>query len=165
LYILTIGIIKHIASKDNLFLQIFTNYKGAMNMDFEARVDEYFMKGSCCAEALVRAGLDLLGTPNDQLASAVSALCQGIHVGWNCGALTGGALVLALFDRGLAATQMIPELTAWFDDTYGMEYGSVNCEDIAGQGQRYKALRCKPLTLAVGKKCMELLEENGLLPE
>lgn len=40
-------------------------------------------------------------------------------------------MLLAMFDKRKACEEMIPELTAWFDETYGMEYGSVSCEDIS----------------------------------
>ena len=81
-----------------------------------------------------------------------------------CGALSGGAMLLAMFDKRKACEEMIPELTAWFDETYGMEYGSVSCEDISA-GLRRKRTLCPELIDAVGEKCRALLREYGLYQE
>lgn len=134
-------------------------------LDLKKQVDGYLLRGCCCSESIVRAGLDLLGTEDETMANASAGLCLGVHAGQNCGALTGAAMLLSMFSRTTAATVMIPELVEWFDGEYGMEYGSINCEDIAGEHQRHKAERCKPLCLAVCEKCVELLQENDLLPE
>ena len=134
-------------------------------LDVKMTVDGYLLKGCCCTEAIVRTGLELLGQENEQMANASVGLCLGMHAGLTCGALAGGALFLSLFSRSLAATTMIPALAEWFDSTYGMQYGSVNCEDIAGERQCHKPERCKPLCIAVCDKCVELLSENELLPE
>ena len=91
----------------------------------------FLATGSCCAEALVRLGLQLRGEENEQFANASAALCKGLWSRMTCGALSGGAMLLAMFDKRKACEEMIPELTAWFDETYGMEYGSVSCEDIS----------------------------------
>lgn len=134
-------------------------------MDYEMQIERYLLKGCCCAEAMVRAGLELLGEEDEKLCTASAGLCSGMHSGQTCGALTAGAMVLSLFAKSDAAKVMIPELVQWFDDTYGMEYGSMNCEDIAGPGQRFKSQRCRTLTMEVYRKCAELLIENGIMEE
>lgn len=102
----------------------------------------FLATGSCCAEALVRLGLQLRGEKNEPFANASAALCNGLWSRMTCGALSGGAMLLAMFDKRKACEEMIPELTAWFDETYGMEYGSVNCEDIsAGCGASARSAR------------------------
>lgn len=120
--------------------------------------------GSCCAEALVRLGLKLRGEENEGLANASAALCNGIWSRRTCGALTGGAMLLAMFDKRRACGEMIPELTAWFDETYGMEYGSLDCEDIS-DGLHRKRTLCPELVEAVGEKCICLLRKYGLFQE
>jgi hypothetical protein len=132
-------------------------------MDYEARIEELLAKGFCCAEAIVRLGLDLREEENEQLACAASALCRGMHSGCNCGALAGGALLLSMFDKAAAADSMIPELVAWFDKGYGMEYGSIDCRDIAGERMQHRAQRCKPIIIAVCGECVELLKAKSLL--
>ena len=81
----------------------------------------FLATGSCCAEALVRLGLQLRGEENEPFANASAALCNGLWSRMTCGALSGGAMLLAMFDKRKACEEMIPELTAWFDETYGME--------------------------------------------
>lgn len=132
-------------------------------MDYQEQMELIFMRGACCAEALVRLGLTLRGEENEQFALAAAGLCDGMHGGYLCGALMGGALMLSMFDRNFAAGTMIPELTEWFDDVYGMEYGSMNCEDITEGNIHCKAERCRPLMRATGSKCIELLETYGYL--
>ena len=118
----------------------------------------------CCAETLVRFGLWLRGAENEGFAGAAAALCGGMGAGWNCGALTGGALLLGMFARGREKQALAGELAAWFDETYGMEYGSINCADIA-EGGRLAPQRCPALVEATGEKCVELLKAHGLLPQ
>ena len=132
-------------------------------MNRQDLMEQVLMRGVCCSEALVRLGLALRGEENETFALASAGLCDGLHGGHLCGALTGGALLLAMFDRPFAARSMIPELTGWFDDIYGMEYGSMNCEDITGGDAHRKVEVCRPLIRAVGDKCVELLEQYGYL--
>lgn len=120
--------------------------------------------GGCCAEALVRLGLKLRGEENETFANASAALCNGLWSRMTCGALSGGAMLLAMFDKRKACQALIPELTAWFDETYGMQYGSVNCEDLA-PGLRRDRIVCTELVCAVGEKCLALLREYGLYQE
>lgn len=127
------------------------------------KTENYLRRGYCCAEAIVRAGLDMLGAENEQLAAAAATMCGGMHAGFACGALTGSALMLSLFFRSAALKNAAAELAQWFDDTYGMQYGSINCEDIAGAKKEYRDERCAPICLAVAEKCEQLLKESGLL--
>lgn len=131
-------------------------------MNDRALAERYLQKGCCCGEAMVRAALELRREENEGLALAAAGLCGGLWSGYVCGAVTGGALMLSLFDKSQAAAWMIPQLIEWFDSSYGMEYGSMDCRDIAGPGMRYKAERCRKLTMEVYEKCVELLEEQGL---
>ena len=127
-------------------------------------IKRFLAGGSCCAEALVRLGLKLRNEKNETFANASAALCNGLWSQMTCGALSGGAMLLAMFDKRKACQEMIPELTAWFDETYGMQYGSVNCEDIA-PGLRHDRKLCSELIDAVGEKCLALLREYGLYQE
>jgi C_GCAxxG_C_C family probable redox protein len=118
----------------------------------------------CCAETMVRFGLWLRGEENEAFAGAAAALCGGMYAGFDCGALTGGALLLGMFAGSREEKKTLArELAEWFDETYGMEYGSVNCEDIA-EGGRLAPQRCPALVEATGEKCVEILKAHGLLP-
>ena len=134
-------------------------------MDHKSQIAYLLQQGYCCTEALVRLGLWLKHEDNALLAKASTGLCNGMHAGSNCGALMGGCMVLAMFDRVLAAREMIPELTDWFDAEYGMKYGSINCEDLRGDTPRNAMERCKPIVCAVADKCVEILKYNALLEE
>ncbi len=123
-----------------------------------ASVEERLARGFCCAEAILRFGLDLRREENEQMAATASGLCAGMRSGATCGALTGGVLLLSLFDKTAATGFMIPNLVAWFDQTYGREYGSMDCRDIAGEQMQHTGERCKAITLAVCEECVRLLE-------
>lgn len=129
-------------------------------MDYREEIAR-LVSGGCCAEVMVRLGLALKGEENPLLVTASSGLCIGMHSGFNCGALTGGCLLLAMFDRAVAARVMIPELTEWFDAAYGMEYGSVNCEDLKGSSPAH----CHGLITETAEKCIEILKYYGFLEE
>ena len=132
-------------------------------MDPRSELAYLLQQGYCCTEALVRLGLLLRREENESLARASSGLCNGMHTGLTCGALTGGCLMLSLFDCTLAARKMIPELCDWFDAAYGMEYGSINCEDIRGDDPRAGLEHCRELICAVALQCVEILRDNHLL--
>ena len=127
-------------------------------------IEGILQRGCCCAESLVRFGLALRGEENETFANAAAGLCNGLHSGHVCGALSGGALLLSLFDKQYAARVMIPELTEWFDMEFGMEYGTINCEDILVEPSQ-KLSRCRALTVKTAEKCVELLMEKGYLKE
>lgn len=129
------------------------------------RLKELIQRGNCCTEALVRFGLELRGEENETFARASAALCGGMYAGHNCGALTGGVLLLGMFAGSREEKQALAQaLAEWFDETYGMEYGSINCEDIA-EGGRLAPRRCPALVEATGEKCVELLKAHSLIPQ
>lgn len=129
-------------------------------MNYQEEINRLLLRG-CCTEAMVELGLVLKKEENPLLVQASSGLCIGMHSALTCGALTGGCMLLSMFDRAAAARVMIPELTEWFDASYGMEFGSVNCEDLREHG----GPRCRTLIAATMKKCIEILQYNGLLEE
>lgn len=133
-------------------------------MDYQGQA-AYLAQTYCCTEALVRFGLWLKNEENPLLVKASGGLCNGMYSGFNCGALAGGCMLLSMFDRGLAARVMIPELTEWFDSVYGIEYGSINCEDLRGGSPKATMDFCRPLICAIAEKCVEILQNNKLLEE
>ncbi len=134
-------------------------------MDYREEIQKLLLLGNCCAQAEVALGLLIKGEENDQLVQAAAGLCGGMAVKANCGALSGGALALSLFDKQKARESMIPELVEWFDTTYGYEYGSYNCEDIAGEAGQYKRQRCPDIMKETGNKVAEILKEYGFIEE
>lgn len=126
------------------------------------RLNQLLLSGNCCAQALIALGLELRGEENPQLLNASAALCLGTRSGMNCGALTGGAMMLAMFDAESAFGDMIPELTAWFQDTYGEAYGSCDCQSILEGNMANKGIRCPALVENTYRKVRELLEDYGV---
>jgi len=119
------------------------------------------LEGRCCSQALIALGLRVRGEENACLEQAASALCLGVHGGLTCGALTGAAMVLALYDPELAASQMIPDLTEWFKEHCDDAYGGSSCDDILAGEPVNRALRCPKLMEDVWRTTRELLEDEG----
>lgn len=119
-------------------------------------------QGICCSRVLVEMVLRLRGEENPSLVKASSALCKGAWSDLTCGALTGGALGLGLFDEDGAAEYAVSDLGEWFKEEYGGIYGGVNCDDILEGNAVNKALRCPGIVEAVWRKMIELLEDEGL---
>ena len=127
-----------------------------------ARLHQLLLSGKCCSQALVALGLELRGETNPQLETAAAALCMGVRNGLTCGALTGAAMLLNLFDPETAMGQMIPELSQWFEEHYGEAYGSPDCRSIL-EGNLANKTRCPGMVENTYRKARELLEDYGLL--
>lgn len=127
-------------------------------------LNQMLHQGKCCSQALVAMGLKLKGEENPQLERTAAALCLGVRCGLTCGALTGAAMMLQLFDPETAATEMIPELAEWFKETYGEAYGGVNCDDILERNLANKAMRCPAVVESTYVKAREILEDFGFDP-
>ena len=106
------------------------------------KLNQLLLSGSCCSQALVSLGLTLKGEENPSLLKASAALCLGVRSGLTCGALTGAAMMMALFEPEAAYSEMIPELSDWFQENYGEIYGGSDCRSILGDNMANKALRC-----------------------
>lgn len=117
--------------------------------------------GTCCSAALVQMGLEARGERNDQLLQAASGLCGGVQSGLVCGALTGAACMLNLLAPEAANARLVPELAAWFAETVGADYGSVNCRDITGGDPLARQMRCPALVEATYARAKELLKTYG----
>jgi len=98
--------------------------------------------GLCCSQVMVAMGLYLKNETNDQLLQSVGGLCGGMGKGLCCGALTGAACMLSLFDLGPAKSEMIPAMVEWFEDEYGQKYGGTNCDDILEHERSNRISRC-----------------------
>lgn len=129
-------------------------------MGDENKLRQYLTQ-ECCTQAIVHMGMDALGVKDDVLLQGLSGLCGGMHAGYNCGALAGAAILLAMFDKKNAAAYMIPALCEWFEETYGEPYGGINCRDITQNDPLIKAQRCRNLIVDTYLKAKELLEEFG----
>lgn len=125
------------------------------------RLNQMLQSGKCCAQAMVAMGLELQGQENQQMETGAAALCLGVRSGLTCGALTGAAMMMNLFDPKTAMSDMIPELSEWFQDTYGELYGSADCAAILEGNTANKAGRCPALIENTYRKAREILEDYG----
>lgn len=139
--------------------------------DYQLKIMEYASKGMCCTQILVRLGLDLKGLENPDFLRSSRALCGGMgEAGEDCGALTGGCLLLGLFlcgdervDAHPRAREIISELVDWFRNEETKAYGcTVNCRDILDGDEGNKRKRCPGLITHTFEQCMQLLVDNDV---
>ena len=142
------------------FLFVFLRTGGA-EPDIK-KLNQLLLSGSCCSQALVSLGLTLKGEENPSLLKASASLCLGVRSGLTCGALTGAAMMMALFEPEAAYSEMIPELADWFQENYGEIYGGSDCRSILGDNMANKALRCPQVVENTYRKARELLEDYGV---
>ena len=128
-------------------------------------------QGYCCSQILIILALETQEKTNHDLVRSLAGLCNGIgHSGQICGALSGGACVLALYaGKGTEAERederfmlMNEELTEWFKEK-GEIYGSIQCDDITGvsTGKSPDLSRCGNIVAETYIKVAEILTANG----
>lgn len=141
-------------------------------MDLFDRMLELSSQGFFCAQILLILALESEGKEDPDLIRAMSGLNGGMGFsGHVCGALSGGCCMLGYFcGRGEAeeaeepnAARMIQELVKWFEETVGETYGGTECRDILEGDPMNKMQRCPEVVEGVFTKCLELLQENGVL--
>ncbi len=125
------------------------------------RMQQLKSEGLCCSSIMIQMGLDLRGESNEQFVRSARALCNGMHSGLTCGALTGAVCMLALFDE--KNTEMTKEMADWFRYKLCEKYGSVECEDITHCDAYVKTIICPDLMRATYVKAKELLTEFGYI--
>lgn len=125
------------------------------------RLNQLLQSGKCCSQVFVDLGVEFQGGKNPQLEAAAAALCLGVRSGLTCGALTGAAMLLSLFDTELAISELIPELVEWFQETYTESYGGIDCDSILEKNPANKLFRCNALIENTYRKARELLEDAG----
>ena len=138
--------------------------------DEQMRMVQRVQQGFHCSEVLLFAGLEAQGKINPDVIRTVSVLAGGVGFsGELCGALTGGACLLGLFDgRGdenetadPRLNIMVNELIDWFAAKYGADYGGIRCREITEDDPKNQPLRCPRIVGGVLKKVKSLLAENG----
>ncbi|ABA87485.1 redox-active protein, C_GCAxxG_C_C family, putative [Syntrophotalea carbinolica DSM 2380] len=137
------------------------------------RMLELVTNGYYCSQILLTLGLDNRGQHNPDLIRTMAGLAHGAGFGQGtCGALTGGACLLAYY-AGKGADEeeenesfmiMRNRLAEWFIDSVGEQYGGIDCETIVGDGED-KQLRCGQIVGNVYACVMALLEEYGIDPK
>lgn len=140
-------------------------------MDERTRISQLHLQGFHCAQILLLMGLEHLGEENPALIRAMNGLSGGLGFqGKTCGALSGGACLLALFaGRGaLAETEhramnlMIAQLVEWFEVEFGEKYGGTDCQQILADDPWNRMTRCPKLINDTYFMARQLLKENDL---
>ena len=140
-------------------------------MDVFDRMLELAREGYDCAQIMLTLALDMDGKSDPDLVRAMGGLSLGVAGGGDiCGALSGGACLLAYFaGRGAPGEQpppnlgeMYASLREWFSE-YTAGYGGGSCSCILAGDERNRVMRCPLVVQAVFEKCCGLLEMNGVL--
>ncbi len=140
-------------------------------MTVQERMTELAMQGFGCSQILMAIALEARGTSNPDLLRAVSGLHGGVGFsGRLCGALTGGACVLALYaGKGTPAEHedvrlapMVASLVDWFEEEYMRRYGGTDCSTILGGDPANRTARCPRIVEEVLARIAETLKVNDL---
>ena len=141
-------------------------------MDLFDRIMELSRYGYFCSQILGILALEVAGEENPDLVKAMGGLDGGVGYSKGCcGCMTGGACVISYFTgKGGAFEHESPahkpalaEFTQWFQDEITADYGGINCEDIIGTNPAKRVEYCPQIIAATFEKCMEILQERGLL--
>ena len=141
-------------------------------MELEERIMELSRYGYACGQILAKLLLDTTGDENAQLLRCMQGLNGGIgSSGDVCGCMAAGCCLLANFtgktgDTGYDSPHhksAMSEFSEWFKEEMMLEYGSIDCRDIVGTSPAKKVQNCPRIIAGVYEKCMEILEDKGLI--
>jgi len=128
-------------------------------------------KGYTCSQILILLALEVRGEQNPALVRAAAGLAYGCGTGkGSCGVLTGGSCVIGLFaGKGSDGEQeserfllMLQDLSDWFSERVGKEYGGIECQAIVGEeGPGAARQRCGAILAETYAKVVEILIANG----
>jgi len=139
-------------------------------MDDLVRMLELSAQRFHCSQILLSLGLEAQGKSNPDLVRAMAGLAGGVgFCGEVCGALTGGACLLALYaGRGTPEEEedprlnlMINELFDWFSDQCTDRYGGIRCREILEENPANQFTRCPEIVGSIYDRVKELLVDNG----
>jgi len=140
-----------------------------MNDDF-FRMVEIAQQEFFCSQILLMMGLEAQGKTNPDLIRAMAGLIGGLgFCGKNCGTLTGGACLLALYagkgtDEEVEDSRlnsMIKELVEWFKQEQGSLYGGIDCEQIIDNDPQKRMERCPQIVYQTYEKVKTILFDHG----
>ena len=127
--------------------------------DLDVRVNELGLRGQCCTQIMVQLALEERGQDNAQMVEAVGALCLGLFNGLTCGALTGGALAMAILAGDRPDGVLVAELVDWFRGEYEM----IDCDVLTGDDPSVQFTRCPGMIAATYAEARTILQTRGLL--
>lgn len=131
-------------------------------------------KGYVCSQIIVKMALELRGEENPSLVRAMAGPGYGCGSGiGTCGALVGGCCLLALYvakgaDEETASDRLVlmqNELSDWFSQRVGEQYGGIACETILGkEGSAASLAACGAIVAETYARTMEILASNDIDP-
>lgn len=131
-------------------------------------------KGYSCSQILMSLALEQRDESNPSLVRSMAGLAYGCGGGRaTCGALTGGACVLALYagrggddeEESERLPAMTQELTEWFVERVGAPNGGISCEALVGEaGLAASRQKCGSMVAETFEKVLEILASNGFDP-
>ena len=128
-------------------------------MNINERVQELALEKYCCAQIVMKIGLEYVNKENPDMIKAMKGLCLGTHIQEQCGTLSAAACLLSLFAEE-RAPELIQRMAGWFED----RFKSFSCEAILSANNN-DISKCGELTAETCQQCFELLEEYDLLPD
>lgn len=142
-------------------------------MDLEERILELSRYGYACGQILAILLLDTIGEENPALVQCMQGLNGGIgSSGDICGCMAAGCCLISYFTGKPDLDHFehphhkaaMGAFTQWFLDEMEQMYMATDCRDLVGTSPAKKVQRCPGIIAATYEKCMEILEEKGLLP-
>lgn len=142
--------------------------------DTALKMIQWAGKGYSCSQILLLLALEARGEKNPALVRAVGGLAYGCGSSrGTCGVWAGGSCVLALF-AGKGSDEereseklmvMLEELSDWFSDRVGGQYGGTECRVIVGEeGPAAARQKCGAILAETYAKVMDILIPNGFDP-
>ncbi|MDO4732503.1 MAG: C-GCAxxG-C-C family protein [Bacillota bacterium] len=141
-------------------------------MDLDERIMELSSYGYACGQILMLLLLETTGEENPALVRCMQGVSGGIGgSGDLCGCMPAGCCLISYFtgkagDSALESShhkEAIGEFTQWFTEETKTEYGGIDCREIVGGDPAKKLQFCPAIIAATYEKCMEILENRGLL--
>ena len=146
--------------------------KGRELMDLEERIMELSRYGYACGQILAKLLLETIDEENPTLVRCMQGLNGGIgSSGDDCGCMAAGCCLISYFTGKPSDSEFdsphhrgaVAEFTQWFQHETESEYGGMDCRDIVGTSPAKKVQYCPQIIAATYEKCMEILEEKGLI--
>jgi hypothetical protein len=135
------------------------------------RILQMAHKGYSCSQIPILLALEARAEQNPALVRAAAGLAYGCGTcKGSCGVLTGGSCVLALFagkgsdeeEESDGFMLMLQELSDWFSERVGGQYGGIECQAIVGdEGLTATRQRCGAILAETYTKVMDILISNG----
>ena len=141
-------------------------------MDLFDRVMELSQYGYFCSQIMAILMLEMTGEENPGLVRAMGGLNGGVGYSQGCcGCMTGGSCLLSYFtgkgeDTAFEDANHKPamaEFTRWFEEKMTAEYGGIDCRDITKGNPANRVEYCPQINAASFEKCVEILQDRGLL--